>query len=222
MDMDGASVRTSFLAPENSAETDMLEEEATPRVEISFVFSNWFFNSRLFLSSAHSSRMASENAFLHFVDNASTEESAASDQEANGPPLTTLRRCVGVEPRGGGRRRAGIPHTRAHALGAEGARAQGHLSLCLCRASLALSPFLLPPPPPPSGVAPVIGFIHATMLLVPTHTKGPQNTFAHSLLASLHLAAPPEQDAERTRHWCIAAAIVGRDERRRPLPHVRV
>ena len=112
------------------------------------------------------------------------------------------------------------PHTRT--LGAEGARAQGHLSLCLCRASLALSPFLLPPPPPPSGVAPVIGFIHATMLLVPTHTKGPQNTFAHSLLASLHLAAPPEQDAERTRHWCIAAAIVGRDERRRPLPHVRV
>lgn len=41
-------------------------------------------------------------------------------------------------------------------------------------------------------------------------------------LPPLHLAAPPEQDAERTRHWCIAAAIVGRDERRRPLPHVRV
>ena len=29
VDMDGASVRTSFLAPENSAETDMLEEAYT-------------------------------------------------------------------------------------------------------------------------------------------------------------------------------------------------
>ena len=163
--------------------------------------------------------MASENAFLHFVDNASTEESAASDQEANGPPLTTLRRCVGVEPRGG--EVALEYHSRAQIMVAEGARVQGNPSLCLCRASLALSPFppFIPPPPP---VLLSDWFHPRHDALVPTHTIGPQNTFAHSLRTSLHLAAPPEQDAERTRHRSIAAAIVGRNERRRPLPHVRV
>ena len=80
--------------------------------------------------------------------------------------------------------------THAHTRnGAEGARAQGHLSLCLCRASLALSPVLLPPPPPPSGVAPVIGFIHATMLLVLTHKRSPKHV--RSLSSRFHLSTSP-------------------------------
>lgn len=190
--------------------------------EISFVFSNWFFNSRLFLSSApHREWRARTLSSISWT----TRRRRRALQATRRPTARPSRHCGGAlvsNPGGAGGVVLESP-THAHTRnGAEGARAQGHLSLCLCRASLALSPVLLPPPPPPSGVAPVIGFIHTTMLLIPTPTKGPQNTFAHSLLASLHLAAPPEQDAERTRHWCIAAAIVGRDERRRPLPHVRV
>ena len=106
--------------------------------------------------------MASENAFLHFVDNASTEESAASDQEANGPPLTTLRRCVGVEPRKGGV--ALEYHSHAHKSWWQKARESRANPPCACVGLRWPSARSLPSSLPLRCCS-VIGFIHATMPL---------------------------------------------------------